>query len=264
MVAIVTLTTDFGVRDSFVGAMKGVILSRCPGTQLVDITHEVPPQHVRTGALRLAAAAPYFPAGTVHLAVVDPGVGSARRAIAIEADGHRFVGPDNGVLTFAAPRSASGWRAVEIARREHMLPRVSQTFHGRDVFAPVAAHLANGGALDDLGPPIPAVVELHLEPATRDGQRLTGTVLDIDRFGNLITTVRASQLANAEVERVCVGNAAIAELSRWYDPSRELVALIDSDGWLEIAAPGGSAAERLGVGLDAPIEVWLRSVPSTR
>ncbi len=264
MAAIVTLTTDFGLRDSFVGTMKGVILTRCPGAQLVDITHEVPPQAVRTGALRLAAAAPYFPAGTVHLAVVDPGVGSSRRAIAIEAEGYRYVGPDNGLLTFAAPRSASGWRAVEITSREHMLPRVSQTFHGRDVFAPAAAHLAGGGALGDLGPSISSIVELHLEPAVRDGERLTGAVLDVDRFGNLVTSVRAHQLASGDVERVCIGGATIAGLSRWYDPSRELVAVIDSDGWLEVAAPGGSAAERLGVGLDAPVQVWLRSVPSSR
>ncbi len=262
MGAIVTLTTDFGLRDSFVGTMKGVILSRCPDAQLVDITHDVPPQQVRAGALRLAAAAPYFPAGTVHLAVVDPGVGGARRAIALEADGYRFVGPDNGVLSFAAPRFAPGWYAVEIANRQHMLERVSQTFHGRDVFAPAAAHLAGGGTLDDLGPEIPSIVELHLYPATREGQRLIGIVLDVDGFGNLITNVRAGQVANAELERVCVGGAEIGELSRWYDSTRELVALMNSDGWLEVAAPGGSASERLGVGIDAPVDVWLRSTRS--
>jgi S-adenosyl-L-methionine hydrolase (adenosine-forming) len=262
--AIVTLTTDFGVQDSFVGTMKGVILSRCPDAQLVDITHEVPPQQVRSGALRLAAAAPFFPPGTVHLAVVDPGVGSARRAIAIEADGYRFVGPDNGLLSFAAPRAAPGWYAVEIANRQHMLQRVSPTFHGRDVFAPAAAHLANGGALADLGPEIPSVEELHLYPATREDQRLVGSVLDVDHFGNLTTNVRAGQLANAEIERVCVGSAEIGELSRWYDPSHELIALINSDGWLEIAAPGGNASACLGVGIDAPVQVWLRGARSTR
>ena len=264
MTAIVTLTTDFGVQDSFVGTMKGVILSRCPEAQVVDITHDVPPQQVRTGALRLAAAAPYFPPDTVHVAVVDPGVGGDRRAIAIEVEGFRFVGPDNGVLTFAAPRTLPGWRGVEITNREHMLPRVSQTFHGRDVFAPAAAHLACGGSLYDLGPPIQKLVELRLEPATRDGARIAGAVLDVDRFGNLITNVRASQIASAEIERVCVGGASITELSRTYDPSHDLVALIDSDGWLEIAAPGSSASARLGVGIDAPIEVWLRSPKSIR
>jgi S-adenosylmethionine hydrolase len=262
MAALVTLTTDFGVRDSFVGTMKGVILSRCPGAQIVDICHEVPPQQVRTGALRLASAAPYFPTETVHVAVVDPGVGGDRRAVALEAAGQRFVGPDNGVLTLAAPSTAVGWRAVQITNPSHMLARVSQTFHGRDVFAPAAAHLAAGGALEDLGPPLASVIALRLPVPAQQGHRLTGIVLDVDRFGNLITNVRAEQLAHGDVERVCVGGAAIPGLSRRYDPSHELVALVDSDGWLEVAVPGGNASERLGVSLDALVEIWLRSVSS--
>jgi S-adenosylmethionine hydrolase len=262
MAAIVTLTTDFGGRDSFVGTMKGVILSRCPEARIVDVCHEVPPQQVRSGALRLAAAAPYFPAGTVHVAVVDPGVGGERRALALEAGGQRFVGPDNGVLTLAAPPSGADWHAVAITNPVHMLPRVSQTFHGRDVFAPAAAHLAAGGALADLGPALVSVEELRLPRPARAGRRLSGIVLDVDRFGNLISNVRGELLAEENVERVCVAGAAILGLSRWYDPSRELVAIVDSDGWLEIAAPGGSAAARLSVGLDAPLEVLLGSVPS--
>jgi S-adenosylmethionine hydrolase len=260
--AILTLTTDFGVRDSFVGTMKGVILSRCPAACIVDVCHDVPPQQIRTGALRLASAAPYFPAGTVHVAVVDPGVGGDRRAIAIDAGGQRFVGPDNGVLTLAAPPNAAGWRAVEITSRAHMLRQVSQTFHGRDVFAPAAAHLAAGGALDDLGAAVAPVVELRLPVPARDGRRLRGIVQDVDRFGNLITNVRADQLSDDYVERVCVGGATIHGLSHWYDPSRNLIALVDSDGWLEVAAPGGNASEQLKVSLDAPVEVYLRSVPS--
>lgn len=263
MTPIVTLTTDFGLRDSYVGAMKGVILSRCPGAQIVDLTHEVPPQQIRIGALRLASAAAYFPPGTVHLAVVDPGVGSQRRAIAIEADGHRFVGPDNGVLTLAAPPARAGWRAAEITNRAYMLPVVSQTFHGRDVFAPAAAHLASGGALEDLGPPLLDPVELHLPAPVRRGRRLRGVILDVDRFGNLVTNIRGEQLNDGEVERVCVGGAVILGLSHWYDPSRELVAIVGSDGRLEIAAPGGSAAARLGLGPDAPVEIVFRSVPSS-
>jgi S-adenosylmethionine hydrolase len=260
--AIVTLTTDFGVRDSYVGTMKGVILSRCPEAQIVDICHEVLPQQVRIGALRLAAAAPYFPPGTVHVAVVDPGVGSTRRAIAIEAGTQRFVGPDNGVLTLAARQIGPEWHAFEITNPARMLPWVSQTFHGRDVFAPAAAYLAAGGSIDDLGPALVEVVELQLPRPAGAGSTLNGLVLDVDRFGNLITNVRAEDLAPATDYEVRVGAATIVGLSRWYDPERELVAIIDSDGWLEIAAPGMNAAEQLGVGLDAQVEVRPRSAPS--
>src|SRR5256714_7378494 len=142
--------------------MKGVILSGCPDVQLVDVTHEIPPQAIRTGALRLASAAPYFPAGTVHLAVVDPGVGGLRRPIAIEARGHGFVGPDNGVLSLAVSALGAGWRAVELRSPEHRLEPVSNTFHGRDIFALAAAHLASGGQLEDLGPPVSSIVQLAL------------------------------------------------------------------------------------------------------
>src|SRR5881398_2721053 len=166
--------------------MKGVVLARCPGAQLVDITHEVPAQNVRIGAIRVASAAPFFPDGTVHLVVVDPGVGSSRRPIAVEAGGQRFVGPDNGVLSLAAPSTRPEWRAVELTSQEHRLSPVSNTFHGRDIFSPAAAHLAGGGMLDDLGPRISSIVGLALPLPERAGSLVRGVVLDIDRFGNLI------------------------------------------------------------------------------
>ena len=261
MSPIVTLTTDFGLRDAFVGAVKGVLLSRCPDAQIVDITHEIPPHAVRTGALRLASAARYFPAGTVHLAVVDPGVGGARRPIAVEANAQHFVGPDNGVLSLAAPRTLAGWRAVELTNPAYRLPRVSNTFHGRDLFAPTAAHLLCGGALEDLGPRIDSIVEMALPRPARNGEVLRGVVLDVDRFGNLITNVCAEDLTGWNVEQVRVGDLQIDGLRTAYDESRRVVALIDSDDRLEIAVPGGSASLRFGIGLDDPVEVRLRPLP---
>jgi hypothetical protein len=255
---IVTLTTDFGLQDSFVGAMKGVLLSRCPDVQIVDLCHDVPPQDVRRGALRLAVAAPFFPPGTVHLAVVDPGVGTARRPIAIQAGGSSFVGPDNGLLTLAAPRTVRGWRAVHLTRAEHWLPRVSATFHGRDIFAPVAARLAAGGTLDELGEPLSDVIELAEMSPTREGDRLRGTVTDVDRFGNLITTVHRSDLGGCPVERVEIAGTVIAGLSASYDPTRPLVAVLSSEDHLEIAVPGGSAADHLRATIDTPVDVYLR------
>ncbi len=260
MSSIVTLTTDFGTQDAFVGTMKGVILSRCPGVQLVDLTHEVPPQAIRIGALRLASAVPFFPEGTVHLAVVDPGVGGARRPIAAEARGQRFVGPDNGLLSLVAPRSAADWRAVELTSPEHHLPRVSDTFHGRDVFAPAAAHLACGGSLQDLGEAVESMIELRVPPVERTGRIIRGMVLDIDRFGNLITNICAADLAGSDVEQVSVGELRFDGLSISYDVDQEAVAVIDSVGQLEIAVPRGHAAQKLNVGLEAPVEVRLSPV----
>jgi S-adenosylmethionine hydrolase len=237
--------------------MKGVILSRCPAAQVIDISHKVPAQNVRVGALRVASAARYFPDGTVHVAVVDPGVGGPRRAIAIESQGHRFVGPDNGVLSLAAPRGSPGWRAVELTNRSLWLQSVSNTFHGRDVFAPVAAFLACGGDLDDLGQATQAVVELKLSVPKIHGDSIAGGVLDVDRFGNVITNIRAADLHGRPVVRVVVGGASVEGLATSYDAARPLVAVENSDGWIEIAAPGGSAAARLHVNVDDPVNVHL-------
>lgn len=255
MPPIVTLTTDFGLQDSFVGALKGVLLSRCPAAQVVDLTHDVPPQNVRIGALRLASAAPHFPPGAVHLAVVDPGVGGSRRAIAVAANSHAFVGPDNGLLALAAPRSAADWRAAHLTNERYWLPDVSHTFHGRDVFAPVAAFLACGGRLEDIGEPIDSIVDISLPGIQRVGDRLRGVVLDVDRFGNLVTNVRAADLEGCPAFRIRIAGEEIEGLSDRYDPSRRLVAVIDSDGWVEVAAPGRSAAAMLGAGVDTPVEV---------
>jgi len=254
---IITLTTDFGTKDAFVGAVKGVLLARCPGVQVVDITHEIPPQGIRIGALRLASAAPYFPAETVHVAVVDPGVGGSRRAVAVESQSQRFVGPDNGLLSVAAPSSSGGWRAVEITNPVHRLDPVSNTFHGRDVFAPAAAYLASGGTLDDLGPRTDRIVELALPRPIQDGDVIRGAILDVDRFGNLVTNIRAQHLMGRTVQEVTVGKLRISGLSTSYEASKPAVAVIDSDDRLEIAMPGKYAAAEIGVGPDDHVEVHL-------
>jgi S-adenosylmethionine hydrolase len=258
MPPVVTFTTDFGTRDSFVGTMKGVVLSRCPDAYLVDLTHEIPPQQVRIGAMRLASAAPYFPPKTVHLAVVDPGVGSERRPVAISAYGQIFVGPDNGLLSLAAPSTAEAWRAVELTEPSFWQQVVSTTFHGRDIFAPVAAALAAGVPLDEVGRPIDSIIVLEDFVPRRIGSSVEGVVADVDRFGNLITNVRRSDLGGLEVVRVEVAAARIDSLSATYDPTRSLVALINSDGWLEVAAPLGSAADALQVGVGSGVRVEVR------
>src|SRR5438132_6413330 len=202
--AIVTLTTDFGVRDPYVAEMKGAILgiARTAGraVQLVDVTHEVARHDVVEGALALEAAAPFFPRGTVHVAVIDPGVGTARRGIAVAARDQVFVGPDNGVFTPFV--SGTGWRAFELATPEYWLPGVSRTFHGRDVFAPAAAHVALGVDVARLGPEVTDPVRLGWAGARARGGAVEGTVIHVDRFGNLVTSLSADLVAQNAVVSV--------------------------------------------------------------
>ena len=190
---VVTLTTDFGTRDSYAAQLKGVLLARCARLRVIDLTHDIAAHDVLEGALFLAGAVPAFPPGTVHLAVVDPGVGGARRRVAVEAAGQRIVCPDNGLLTLLA-REHPIEAAHELTNPDLRREPVSATFEGRDVFAPAAAHLACGGALADLGPPVTGLARLDVpEPEpTADGAR--GEVMHIDRFGNAITNIPASML----------------------------------------------------------------------
>ncbi|MSQ26159.1 MAG: S-adenosyl-l-methionine hydroxide adenosyltransferase [Dehalococcoidia bacterium] len=258
MAAIVTLTTDFGLRDSYAGAMKGVILSILPAATVIDITHNVPPQDVRHGAFVLAGVAAAFPRGTVHVAVVDPGVGTRRRAIAVGAGGQTFVGPDNGVLSVAlglagAGNSArrvplpKGARGVELTNLRFHLPRVSATFHGRDIFAPAAAHLANGVALGSLGVAIAQVRALGLPGVRRRADRsVSGVVAHVDGYGNLVTNIAAADLPKGAVQ-VTVAGKTIRGLSRNFTQGGPLLAIVGSYGLLEIAVRNGSAAQALGV-----------------
>jgi S-adenosylmethionine hydrolase len=250
---IVALLTDFGTRDHYVGSMKGVVLSVCPEATLVDISHEIPPQDMLGAALELNAAYRYFPAGTVFLVVVDPGVGSARRGIAADAGGYRFVGPDNGVLSLALEDAAVGGKpaaVVELTERRFARPEISRTFEGRDRFAPAAGWLARGVELASFGPPI--VNAIRLEPpvaiVTSDG--VEGQVMRVDRFGNLVTNIEAPMLPREGAVRVLVAGHDIRGVVGTYAdaPPGALCALIGSTGHLEIAVCGGSAANTLGVG----------------
>lgn len=260
MCPIITLTTDFGLHDPFVGVMKGVILGIAPAAVIVDLTHDVPPQDILAGALALEAALPYFPPDTIHVAVVDPGVGSDRRAIAAETETGLFVGPDNGVFTAALGRRRV-LRAMRLTNPMYFHHPVSATFHGRDVFAPVAAHLAAGVPLEALGEPAGELVRISLpDPVARD-QALEIHVLHIDRFGNLVTDLTAEQYARWRADRpdanarLRVGNREVNGVRRTFadaDPG-EPVAYIGSGGRLEIAIRNGNAAKDLRVGLGAAI-----------
>ncbi|HVZ74822.1 MAG TPA: SAM-dependent chlorinase/fluorinase [Polyangia bacterium] len=245
--AIVTFTTDFGSRDGYAGAMKGVVLSFAPSATLVDVTHGVPAQDVTAGALALAQAAPLFPAGTIHVAVVDPGVGGARADLLVEAGGSFFVGPDNGVLALAARDPGRRVRRIEAPafRREP----VSPTFHGRDVFAPTAGRLAAGAAASDAGPLVDAMVELARPLVARHGGRVEGTVIHVDGFGNLVTSIAADAVSpDAAIEVEGLEGVFHPRFARTFSDVEEgaLVAYVGSGGQLEIARRNGSAAAHVG------------------
>lgn len=250
MPPVIALLTDFGTRDPYVGIMQGVILTRAANAVCVTLTHEIEPGDVAGGALALLAAAEYFPKGTIFLAVVDPGVGGERRPLCLRSGGCHWVGPDNGLLWPAAAALGTP-AAFQLASAAHRLPRVSRTFHGRDLFAPAAAALANGVPAEALGPPISDPVRLHFpEPAERGG-RVVGEVLAIDRFGNAITNLRPEHLGDpAPGEAVfTVKRRTIRGPVTHYGavPAGELLAIVGSLDRYEIAVNRGSAAERLGL-----------------
>ena len=242
---IVALLTDFGTRDHYVGAMKAVVLSVCPEATLVDITHDIPPQDIVAGALELAAAYRYFPAGTVFLVVVDPGVGSGRRGIAADAGGYRFVGPDNGVMSLALGEMPPV-RVVELREQKYVRPTISRTFEGRDRFAPVAGWLARGVELGVLGPALVDTVMLDLPRPVVGHGTISGEVVRIDRFGNLITNIDRETLGALADQGAAVRVGADRRLrvvSTYADVAHgELCALVGSSGHLEIAVNGGNAA----------------------
>jgi len=254
---LVTLLTDFGLADTYVAQVKGVLLSLVPEAMVVDATHAVEPGDVVGGCLALESILPHFPGGTVHLAVVDPGVGTPRLPIAVAAGGRFGVGPDNGLLT---PLLASaGARVHEIRTGRFARATVAPTFHGRDLFAPAAAHLLAGGAIEALGPVVGAPVMLPLAEARPAAGGVDGEVVHIDRFGNCTTSIRAADLASSDptAVRVTVAGHEITGLARTYGEAADgaLVALIGSAGRLEIAVRNGSAAEGLSVGRTTPVAV---------
>ena len=257
--SVITLLTDFGHRDAYVGAMKGVILGICPEARIVDLSHGIAPQQVYEGAFILRTAYPYFPDGAVHVAVVDPGVGGQRRALVVETPRHWFVGPDNGLFAHVFARETVS-RVISVTETCFMLPRVSNTFHGRDVFAPVAAHLALGRPVTDFGPEID---DYHAgsitEPSVHPGG-ISGHVLHIDRYGNIISDIGASLFLETTREKrfqIKLAGLVLDRVSVSYDEAAEgaALAILDSAGLLEIAVNGGSAAGTLGVSPGDRIDV---------
>lgn len=249
---IITLTTDFGTSDHYVGALKGVILGICPEAQIVDISHEIKPFAIAQGAFTLAQAYPCFPPGAIHLAIVDPGVGSRRRPLLLEADGHRFVGPDNGVFTWALDRDPA-WRARIIDAPALYRHPVSSTFHGRDVFAPVAAHLARGVPVEQMGGAVSNPVRLVLVRESSDpAESIAGVVLSVDRFGNVITSLRREdvpELSEKQFE-LAVGTVFVRGYRKSYSDADEgeLFVIEGSSGYLEVSINQSDAAVLAGVG----------------
>jgi S-adenosyl-L-methionine hydrolase (adenosine-forming) len=258
---VVTLLTDFGTSDYFVGAMKGALLAVNPEVQIIDITHEVPPHDVESAAFTLLAAFETFPAGTVHVAVVDPGVGSARRAVAVEGAGQLFVGPDNGVFGHVYERLKS-FRVFHVTEEKFFRAGVSPTFHGRDVFAPVAGALARGTKPRELGPEVTDFVRLPFSaPLRRDGATLAGRIIHVDRFGNCVTNITPRDLDSEMLgrgARLSVAGREITSFRRFFadeGAAGEPFAVWGSAGLLEIAVFRDSAARSLGVGRGAEVEV---------
>jgi S-adenosylmethionine hydrolase len=242
---VITLTTDFGLSDHYVGTMKGVILSRCPGVRIVDICHEVLAFSVWAGAYTISQSAPYFPAGSVHVVVVDPGVGTSRKPILAESSGQYFVAPDNGVLSLILDRDPAA-RIREITNRELFLPAVSSTFHGRDVFAPAAAALASGMVVaEDVGPSLKDPIMLEdIHPHKPGSAPWQGRVLSVDHFGNVITNFPAQNFLPA---RVHAGGREVDSVRETFGEAQpaEIFLYGGSSGYIEIGINQGRAAELL-------------------
>jgi S-adenosylmethionine hydrolase len=247
---IITLTTDFGLNDPYVGMMKGVILDINPKARIVDITHGVKAGSIFQGAGLIQEAYGYFPRGTVHVGVVDPGVGSDRRLILVVTDAYYFVGPDNGLL-WPIIESHDSARAMELTENRYFLPHLSHTFHGRDIFAPVAAHLSRGVDPRELGPAIHDPVQLNLPVPQERKEQLVGQVVRIDHFGNLITNIHREDLERflrGGRPHITVGNLVIEGVRQIYSECEagEPLAMIGSSNYLEVAVNLGRASDRLG------------------
>jgi S-adenosyl-L-methionine hydrolase (adenosine-forming) len=255
-----TLTTDFGAASSYPAQLKGVLLSAIPDARIVDVTHDVPAYDVDAGALVVEAALPWFPRDAIHLVVVDPGVGTARRGLVVtDADGRRLVGPDNGVLSPALGRGA---RVQALAEHGVLPPPRSATFHGRDLFAPAAAYLARGGTAAALGPEVADPVLLAWPGAVREDGQVRGITLAADPFGNLTTSIRAADLGGAAVVEVDVAGRQARFVRTYGEAERgELVALVGSGGRVEVAVREGSAARSLGGGRGLGVRLVLGRAP---
>lgn len=281
MPGLITLLTDFGDDDGYVAAMKGVILERNPSATIVDITHHIPPQDIPAAAFILSAAYPYYPQGAIHVTVVDPGVGTQRHALLLRTPEALFLAPDNGVLAYVLDaygvvatgnvqlqsphgppptlpaRVTPPLEAWSITRKELFRGTVSQTFHGRDIFAPVAAALSKGLSPEEVGPRVEQVEIFPLLRPHKDTKgNIFGAVLHVDRFGNLITNIQDQHIPSGEV-RLHIAGRSILGLSSSYTAGGELLAIVGSSGYVEIAARNGSAAQKLGVGRGTQLMVQV-------
>lgn len=259
MPRIITLSTDFGASSPYVAAMKGVILSINPSATVVDVTHAIPRQDIRQGALVLADATRWFPVETIHVAVVDPGVGTSRKIIYARIGAHDFIAPDNGLLSRLALLTPPS-TIITVSETSHWLSVVSATFHGRDIMAPVAALLSLGLAPSELGPPQQDFVKLEWPEARVSDTKIEGTVQAIDSFGNLITNISADSLASVprgeEVAVVCDEHETRGIFNTYDDqPQMTFIALIGSSGKLELAIVGESAADMLAIAVGTPVTV---------
>jgi S-adenosyl-L-methionine hydrolase (adenosine-forming) len=259
---VLAFLTDFGTRDHYAGTMKAVALGICPDATLLDITHDVPPHDILTGAIELTAAYRYFPVGTIFVVVVDPGVGSARRGIAVETADYKFVAPDNGVLT-AVLREAPVKKMVELTERRYARPTVSRTFEGRDRFAPAAAWLAKGIQLSALGRPVTEIHRIDIPVPEVSADAISGVVLRVDRFGNLVTNIDRKiieRLAQGSAIEIDAGSHRIERLVATYAelPADGVGALFGSTDHLELAAQSSSAADRLALARGATIKITRR------
>ncbi len=271
MGAIITLTTDFGLADGYVAAMKGVVLGINPEAKLVDICHSIKPQNVSQAAFILSTVYEFFPRHTIHVVVVDPGVGTERRAIILRTPAADFLAPDNGVLSYVIQQHSAksiaisrqslelgpGLQAVVITKSQFWRSSVSSTFHGRDIFAPVAAHLSLGLPPADFGEAITSLTVLPLlRPYQTPDGVLMGHILHIDNFGNLITSIKSSDLPQ-KVQKITVevGNQVISGLSRTYSTGEGLLALIGSSGYLEISLKEGDASRYLNAEVGDEVKI---------
>lgn len=261
---IITLLTDFGLKDTFIGVMKGVIWSIAPNAQIVDLTHEIAPQRVVDGALAIAGAAPYFPAGTIHVCVVDPGVGTARKPMLAAIGNQYFIGPDNGLFSLVIKKAEDLTTPpvyIALNKTHYWLPQVSNSFHGRDIFAPVAAHLAKGVQLEELGDPFetPMLISVPVPQKTAEGW--LGQVMLVDHFGNLVTNITKEQLKPGSGVNISVKNTILNEVVATFGSKApgELIAMLDSSGHLAVSVVNGSAADRLNVHADESVTLTFTS-----
>jgi S-adenosyl-L-methionine hydrolase (adenosine-forming) len=264
-VPIITLLTDFGLSDYYVAAMKGVILRRSPMVDIVDISHEISPQNILSAAYVLFGAYDYFPAGTIHVVVVDPGVGSARRPIVVKAGQYYFVGPDNGVFSFVLRQA--DYQVFEITNRSLFASEISSTFHGRDIFAPIAAALSLGIPLEEIGKHL-SRVQLLPEIVQVSPSSLESRIIHIDRFGNCVTGIEQAAFSGSKLPKTFAlhaGNSQIRQQKCFYleevtEPNNPFV-IWGSAGFLEISLPLSSAAERLDLRIGDPVRLLLDASP---